>query len=429
MEITYTNNFKQYKTPENLDPFTIAQQQLRHACELLEYDEQIYNALSEPERLIILKFTMRMDNGSLKTFKAFRCQFNSARGPTKGGIRWHPDENSSLIKALAALMTWKCACVDLPLGGAKGGVICNPKEMSNNELERLARLYIRKLSEFIGPRIDIPAPDVYTTPQIMAWMMDEYEVIKGIKAPSVITGKPLELGGSVGRISATARGGTFCIREAIKETDISLKGAKIAIQGFGNAGSHVAEILQNEFGCKIIAASDTKGGIYNKNGFNVHKAIEHKKTTSTIVGLEGTQQISNEDLFELNCDILIPAALENAIIKRNATSIKAKIIVELANGPTTPAADEILFEKDIIVIPDFLCNAGGVTVSYFEMIQGFYLHRWTAQEVDNLLNRIMTKAYKDTILRANLNETNNRMGAYMISVERVVDAMKLRGWI
>ncbi len=210
MEITYTNNCKEYKTPENLDPFTIAQQQLRHACELLEYDEQIYNALSEPERLIILKFTMRMDNGSLKTFKAFRCQFNSARGPTKGGIRWHPDENSSLIKALAALMTWKCACVDLPLGGAKGGVICNPKEMSNNELERLARLYIRKLSEFIGPRIDIPAPDVYTTPQIMAWMMDEYEVIKGIKSPSVITGKPLELGGSVGRISATARGGTFC---------------------------------------------------------------------------------------------------------------------------------------------------------------------------------------------------------------------------
>lgn len=414
---------------EILDSFIISQQQLKLACNLLEYDDQIYKALFEPERLIILTFTMKKDDGCLKTFKAFRCQYNSARGPTKGGIRWHPEENTSLIKALAAWMTWKCACVDIPLGGAKGGIICNPKEMSNNELERLARIYIRKLSEFIGPRIDIPAPDVYTSPQVMAWMMDEYEVIKGVKSPSTITGKPLELGGSLGRLTATAKGGLFCLKESVENCGIPLKNAAIAIQGYGNAGYYVAKFLQDDIGCKIVAVSDSKGGIYNKNGFNVHKAFEHKKKTSSVIGLEGTQQISNEELLELECDILIPAALENVITKKSAGKIKAKIVAELANGPTTPAADEILFNNKVCVIPDFLCNSGGVIVSYFEMIQGYYLYRWTEQQVEDLLNKTITKAYKEAINRAKVNETNNRMGAYMIAVERVVEAMKLRGWI
>lgn len=414
---------------ENLDTFEISQVQLHKACKLMGYDSHIYNALKEPEKFIEIKITMRMDNGETRTFKGFRSQFNSARGPMKGGIRWHPEENESLVKALSAWMTWKCACVDIPLGGAKGGIICNPKELSNAELEKLARNYVRKLSGDIGPNIDIPAPDVYTNPQIMAWMMDEYETIIGKHAPSVITGKPLELGGSAGRSNATAKGGTFCVREAAKDLSKDLKGATVAIQGYGNAGSYAARLLQDEFKCKIIAASDSQGGIYNENGFDANDAFEHKVKTSTVVGLEGTQKISNKELLELECDVLIPAALENVINKSNAANIKAKIIAELANGPTTPAADNILYNKDIIIIPDFLCNAGGVTVSYFEMVQGYYLHFWTEKEVFSSLDKIMTKAYRATVKKAEEHHTDNRMGAYMIAIERVVNAMKLRGWI
>ncbi|MHA1488168.1 MAG: Glu/Leu/Phe/Val family dehydrogenase [Promethearchaeota archaeon] len=414
---------------ENLDPFEITQLQLKKACNLMDYDSHIYKALKEPEKFIEIKITMRMDNGKSRTFKGFRCQYNSARGPMKGGIRWHPEENESLVKALSAWMTWKCACVDIPLGGAKGGIICNPKELSNAELEKLARNYVRKLSGDIGPNVDIPAPDVYTNPQIMAWMMDEYETIIGKHAPSVITGKPLELGGSAGRGIATAKGGTFCVREAAKDLNKDLNGATVAIQGYGNAGSYAARLLQNEFKCKIIAASDSKGGIYNENGFDANAAFEHKVKTSTVVGFEGTQKISNKELLELECDVLIPAALENVINKSNAADIKATIIAELANGPTTPAADEILFNKGIIVIPDFLCNAGGVTVSYFEMVQGFYLHFWSEKEVFSSLDKIMTKAYRATVEKAKKHHTDNRMGAYMIAIERVVNAMKLRGWI
>ncbi len=416
------------KQLENLDPFEISQKQLYKACKLMGYDHQIFNALSEPEKFIEIKITMRMDNGDIKTFKGFRSQYNSARGPMKGGIRWHPDENASLVKALSAWMTWKCACVSIPLGGAKGGIICNPKELSKAELERLARNYVRKLSGIIGPNIDVPAPDVYTNPQIMAWMMDEYETIVGAHAPSVITGKPLELGGSEGRTVATAKGGAFCIREITKDLGIELKGAKVAIQGYGNAGSFAAKILQDEYGCKIIATSDTKGGIYNEDGFDAYAAFDHKTKTGTVVGLNGTKKITNDELLELKCDILIPAALENVITKTNAGNVKAKIVAELANGPTTPAADEILFKKGITVIPDFLCNAGGVTVSYFEMVQGYYLHFWSEKEVFASLDKIMTKAYRDTVKKAKEYKTNNRMGAYMIAIERVVGAMKLRGW-
>jgi glutamate dehydrogenase (NAD(P)+) len=414
---------------EILDPFKISQKQLAEACELKDYSKEIYEALSEPERFVEVKITMRMDNGTLKTFKGFRSQYNSARGPMKGGIRWHPEESASLVKALSAWMTWKTACVDIPLGGAKGGIICDPRSMSNRELETLARSYIRQLADFIGPNIDVPAPDVYTNPQIMAWMQDEYEKIVRHHAPSVITGKPLPLGGSAGRSIATAQGGIYTIREAAKDTGLKLNGAKVAIQGYGNAGMWCAKLLYDDFGCKIIAVSDSKGGAFNKDGLNPHKAADHKSNTSTVVGSDDTNKISNEELLELECDILVPAALENVITAENANNINCKFIAELANGPTTPEADNILFEKGISVIPDFLCNAGGVTVSYFEMVQGYYRYFWTEKEVFEALDKVMTKAYHSTVDQAKKYKTNNRMGAYMISVERVLDAMKLRGWI
>jgi len=414
---------------ENLDPFQISQTQLWDACKLLELDKNTYNALSQPQRFVEISIPMKMDDGTITTFKGFRSQYNSARGPMKGGIRWHPEESASLVKALSAWMTWKTAVVDIPLGGAKGGIICNPKEMSNGEIERLARAYIRRIADVLGPMVDVPAPDVYTTPQIMAYMMDEYENIVRKHTPSIITGKPLAIGGSAGRATATAQGGVYCIREAANDIGLDLKNAKVVIQGYGNAGYWAASILYDTFGCKIIGVSDSKGGIYNKDGIDPHKAAEQKEKTRTVVGLNGTQEISNEEIIELECDILIPAALENQITQRNAKDVKARIIAELANGPTTPAADEILFQNDILVIPDFLCNAGGVTVSYFEMVQGYYLYFWTEKEVFAALDRVMTNAYRSTTDHAKHYNTHNRMGAYSISVDRVVNAMKLRGWL
>ena len=414
---------------ENLDPFEISQKQLHNACRINECDNDVYNVLNEPERFVEIKLIMKMDDGSLKTFKGFRSQYNSARGPMKGGIRWHPDESASLIKALSALMTWKCACVDIPLGGAKGGIIVDSKELSNRELESLARSYIRQLADFIGPNIDVPAPDVYTNPQIMAWMMDEYEIIMRKHVPSVITGKPLPLGGSAGRMIATAKGGSFCIREAAKEIGLNLNGAKVVIQGFGNAGSWASKILTQDFNCKIIALSDSKGGVYNENGIDPYKAKDQKAKTSTVLGLKDTQEITNEELLELECDILIPAALENVIMRSNAKNLNCKIVAELANGPTTPEGDKILFNNEIYVIPDFLCNAGGVTVSYLEMVQGYYRYFWPEEKVLKTLDRIMTKAFHAVINKAKEYNTHNRMGAYIIAIDRVITAMKLRGWI
>ncbi len=414
---------------EILDPFKISQHQLAEACKIKGYGDEIYNALCVPERFVEVKLTMKMDDGSIKTFRGFRSQYNSARGPMKGGIRWHPEESASLVKALSAWMTWKCATVDIPLGGAKGGIICNPKEMSNREIENLARAYIRKLADVLGPNVDVPAPDVYTTPQIMAWMMDEYETIVRKHAPSIITGKPLPIGGSAGRSIATAQGGVYTVREAAKDIGLNLNGATVAVQGYGNAGSWAAKILQNDFNCKIVAVSDSKGGIYNKDGLDAFKAGLHKEKTRTVVGLEGTQKISNEELLELEVDVLVPAALENVITSKNVENINCKIIAELANGPTTPDADNVLFEKGILVIPDFLCNAGGVTVSYFEMVQGYYLYYWTEKEVFTALDRVMTNAYRSTVDHAKEYNTYNRMGAYSIAIERVIEAMKLRGWL
>jgi glutamate dehydrogenase (NAD(P)+) len=369
-----------------------------------------------------------MDNGQVKAFKGFRVQYNDARGPCKGGIRFHPQETIDTVKALAAWMTWKTACVGIPLGGGKGGVICNPKEMSRGELERLSRAYIDAIALVLGPERDIPAPDVYTTPEIMAWMVDEFAKIKGYNTPGVITGKPIALGGSEGRGDATARGAAYTIREAAKKLNIPLRGAAVAVQGYGNAGSNAAILLQ-EMGARIIAVSDSKGGILSEKGLDPNAVLQHKQKTGSVVGFSGTKAITNEDLLEEQCDILVPAALENVITSKNASRIKTKIVAEAANGPTTPEADDIMFKNKIFDIPDFLCNAGGVTVSYFEWVQNIYGLYWPVEEVHERLDRIMTKAFNDVFDMHVKHNVNMRMAAYMLSVQRVAEAMKLRGWV
>ena len=413
---------------EELNPFKIAQEQLDMAAKLLKLDPAVHSLLREPKRVVEVTFPVRMDNGQVKAFKGFRVQYNDARGPCKGGIRFHPQETLDTVKALAAWMTWKTACVGIPLGGGKGGVICNPKEMSTGELERLSRAYIDAISAVIGPELDIPAPDVYTTPQIMAWMVDEFAKIRGYNAPGVITGKPIALGGSQGRVDATARGAAYTIREAAKRLSIPLKGASAAIQGYGNAGSYAAIILQ-EMGARIIAVSDSKGGILNEKGLDPNAVVQHKQKTGSVVGFPGAKAITNESLLEEQCDILVPAALENVVTSKNASRIKAKIVAEAANGPTTPEADDILFKNKVFHIPDFLCNAGGVTVSYFEWVQNMYGLYWPVEEVHERLDKIMTKAFHDVYDTHVKHNVNMRMAAYMLSVQRVAEAMKLRGWV
>jgi glutamate dehydrogenase (NAD(P)+) len=395
---------------------------------LLNLDPAVHSLLREPKRVLEVTFPVRMDNGQVKSFKGFRVQYNDARGPCKGGIRFHPQETIDTVKALAAWMTWKTACVGIPLGGAKGGVICNPKEMSRVELERLSRAYIDAIAMMIGPELDIPAPDVYTDPQIMAWMMDEFNKTRGHNTTGVITGKPIPLGGSEGRADATARGAVYTIREATKRLNIPLKGATAAIQGYGNAGSYAAILLQ-EMGSRVMAVSDSRGGILNEKGLDSSAVVQHKQKTGSVVGFPGTKAISNEELLELQCDILVPAALENAITGKNASRIRAKIVAEAANGPTTPDADDILFKNKVFDIPDFLCNAGGVTVSYFEWVQNIYGLYWTVEEVHDRLDKIMTKAFNEVYAIHVKNNVNMRMAAYMLSVQRVAEAMKLRGWV
>ncbi len=414
---------------KELNPFAIAQKQLDEAARIMKLDEATHEILRWPMREFHVRIPVRMDDGSVKVFEGFRVQYNDARGPTKGGIRFHPEETFDTVRALAAWMTWKTAVMDLPLGGAKGGVVCNPKEMSKGELERLSRGYIRALAHYIGPEIDVPAPDVYTDAQIMAWMMDEYSKIVGHNAPGVITGKPLALGGSVGREDATARGGIYCIREAAKVLGITLKDATVAIQGYGNAGTYAHKLGTEILGLKVVAVSDSKGGIYNPKGLDYEKVFAHKKETGTVLNFPGADNITNEELLELDVDILIPAALENQIGDWNADRIKAKIVAELANGPTTPEADEILFRKGVYVIPDFLCNAGGVTVSYFEQVQNFYLFYWDEKEVHQRLDSRMTRAFHAVHETAKKYNVHNRLGAYIVAVSRVVEAMKLRGWV
>jgi len=412
-----------------LNPFEISQRQLDMAAEKLNLDPQVHALLRDPMRTLEVHFPVRMDDGTVRTFTGFRVQYNDARGPTKGGLRFHPDETIDTVKALAAWMTWKTAVVDIPYGGGKGGVICNPKELSTTELERIARGFIRAIGRFIGPEKDIPAPDVYTTPQIMGWMMDEYSTIKGYNTPGVITGKPLPLGGSLGRGDATARGTVYCVIEAAKVLGIDLKSATCAIQGYGNAGYFAAKLMAELAGSKVVAITDSRGGVYDEAGIDFEGANEHKQKTGTVAGFGGLKGITNAEVLELDVDVLIPAAIENVITDKNAENIKAPIIAEAANGPTTPEADAILHKNGKYMIPDFLCNAGGVTVSYFEWVQnigGFY---WTIDEVYDRLKAKMITAFHETHDMAQKHNVDNRIGAYMVSVQRVAEAMRLRGWV
>jgi len=414
---------------EKLNAFAIAQQQLGQAAEIMGLDQATHDLLRWPLRELHVTLPVRMDDGTTQVFQGFRVQYNDARGPTKGGLRFHPDETIDTVRALAAWMTWKTAVVDIPLGGGKGGIICNPKEMSAQELERLSRAYIRQVGKIIGEEIDIPAPDVYTTPQIMAWMMDEYSFIRGYNVPGVITGKPIPLGGSQGRGDATARGGMYCTREAGKTLGIELNGATAAVQGYGNAGQFAHILGQELLGLKVVAVSDSKGGIYKTDGLDPEAVIAHKAKTGSVIDFPGAKNITNAELLELDVVVLIPAALENQLTADNADNVKAQIVAELANGPTTPEADEILYENGVYVIPDFLCNAGGVTVSYFEQVQNAYDYYWEEETVQERLDKKMTAAFHAVHATAQEHEVNNRMAAYIVAVARVAEACKLRGWV
>jgi len=414
---------------EELNPFDIAQQQLDEAAGILKLDPGMHAFLREPMRELHVTLPVRMDDGSVQVFKGFRVQYNDARGPAKGGLRFHPEETIDTVRALAAWMTWKTAVVDIPLGGGKGGVVCNPKEMSQGELERLSRAYIRQVGRILGPKQDVPAPDVYTNPQIMAWMMDEFSAMQGHGEPGVITGKPLALGGSAGRMDATARGGMYCLRETAKVLGMELKGATTAIQGYGNAGYYAQLLGEELLGLKVLCVSDSRGAIHCEDGLECEDVKEQKDDTGTCVGLADTDTISNEELLELDVDVLIPAALENVITAENADRIKAKVVVELANGPTTPEADEILRKNGVYVIPDFLCNAGGVVVSYFEGVQNAYNYYWELEEVHDKLDKKMTAAFHAVHETAQAKKVHNRVAAYLVAVARVAEAVKLRGWV
>ncbi len=415
------------KKPSNL--FEMAQAQLDEVAGVLNLDPGIHAILREPMRELHVSIPVKMDDGHTKVFKGFRVQYNNARGPCKGGIRFHPEETIDVVRALAAWMTWKSSVVDIPFGGGKGGVICNTKEMSIGEIERVSRGYIDTIWEFIGHDRDIPAPDVYTNPQIMGWMMDEYSKLRGHYVPEIITGKPLAIGGSVGRGDATARGGVYTVMEAAGHLEIDLTTATVAVQGYGNAGSYAATIFNDMIGSKIVAVSDSKGGIYNKQGLDPHQVLKHKNETGSVMNFSKADNISNKELLELGVDVLCPAGLETVLTGENAPRIKAKIIAELANGPTTPEADRVLYDNGVFVIPDFLCNAGGVTVSYFEWVQGLHRYYWDLEEVHQQLSQIMKRAFKAVLAESLTRKVNMRLAAYIVAVNRVAEAMKLRGWV
>ncbi|MGA2976858.1 MAG: Glu/Leu/Phe/Val dehydrogenase [Spirochaetia bacterium] len=412
-----------------LNPFKIAQSQLDAAAATLGLDDATHQLLRWPQRELKVTIPVRMDDGKVRVFHGYRVQYNTARGPAKGGLRWHPDETIDTVRALSAWMTWKTAVVDLPLGGGKGGVTCNPKELSSTEKERLARAYIRAVGRFIGDRNDVPAPDVYTTPEIMGWMMDEYETLAGQHQPGMITGKPLPLGGSAGRGDATARGGVYVTREAGRALELELTDQTMAIQGFGNAGQHAALLGAELLGMKLVACSDSQGGIYNPRGIDAKAVVEHKNKTGSLEGFPGVDRITNEKLLELDVRVLFPAALENVITESNAGRIKAKIVCELANGPTTPEADKILYDKGVFVVPDFLANAGGVTVSYFEQVQNAYNFYWELGEVHERLDEKMTRAFLGVWDMHKRQKVNMRDAAYLVSVSRVAEACRMRGWV
>ena len=410
--------------------FEIAKRQFERAADRLGLDGGVREMLRWPKRELRVTLPVRMDDGSVRVFHGFRVLYNDARGPGKGGIRFHPDETIDTVRALAAWMTWKTAVLDIPLGGSKGGIICNPKEMSTGELERVSRAYIRAIARVLGPDVDIPAPDVYTTPQVMAWMMDEYEVMQyGRHTPGMITGKPIAVGGSRGRADATARGGCIIVGEAAGQLGIKTEGATVAIQGFGNAGQFAALLCEELLGCKVIAASDSRGGVINEKGLRASDLVNYKLAHKYLQGYPEADSISNAELLELPVDILFPAALENVITEQNAPKVKAKISCELANGPQTPEADDILFENGVFFIPDFLANAGGVVASYLEMVQNLTMYYWTAGRANDDLDARMRVAFLHVYNTYEDEGVNMRLAAYKIAVERVVEAMKLRGWV
>jgi len=407
-------------------PYCVALEQLRLAVEKLNLEHGIHAMLKVPKRSLTVSIAIRMDNGETGVFTGCRVQHMDARGPFKGGIRYHPNVTLDEVTALSMWMTWKCSVMDIPYGGAKGGICCNPKEMSKGELERLTRRYTSMIFDIIGPYRDVPAPDVYTDAQTMAWIMDTYSQIKGYSVPECVTGKPISVGGSEGRAEATSLGAVICAEEAAKKLGVKIKGATVAVQGYGNVGWNAAKIAY-DLGCKIVAVSDSKGGISNPNGLNPYKIYEHKTRTGSVVGFKDAKEVSNEEILETKCDILIPAALENAITKDNADKIKAKIVSEGANGPTTPEADKILFEKKILLIPDILANAGGVTVSYYEWVQNLEREHWPLEEVNQKLETKMVKAFNDVYTLAQKEKCEMRTAALMLGVGRVAEAIKTLG--
>ncbi len=418
---------EQQKEKESLNLFYSTQTVIQEALTKLGYKNEMYELLKEPIRLLTVRIPVRMDDGTVKIFTGYRSQHNDAVGPTKGGVRFHPDVDEAEVKALSIWMSLKCGITNLPYGGGKGGIICDPRQMSFRELERLSRGYVRAISQIVGPTKDIPAPDVYTNSQIMAWMMDEYSRLREFDSPGFITGKPLVLGGSHGRETATARGVTMCINEAVKKKGFKLQGARVVIQGFGNAGSYLAKFM-HDAGAKVVAVSDVYGAVYDPNGLDINYLLDRRDSFGTFSQLF-TDTISNKELLELDCDILVPAAISNQITEENAANIKASIVVEAANGPTTLEATKILTERGVLLVPDILASAGGVTVSYFEWVQNNQGYYWTEEEVMEKLEKVMVSSFDTIYQQAQTHQVDMRLAAYMIGIKKVAEASQFRGWV
>ncbi|MGH9971488.1 MAG: Glu/Leu/Phe/Val family dehydrogenase [Pyrinomonadaceae bacterium] len=411
---------------EELNPFEIAKQQFNIAADYLNLDSSLRRVLETPKRQLIVSIPVKMDGGDVQVFEGYRVQHNIARGPAKGGIRYHPNVSLDEVKALASWMTWKCATVGIPYGGGKGGVICDPKRMSKAELERLTRRYAFEIAPIIGPDRDIPAPDVYTDEQTMAWIMDTISMIRGHTELGVVTGKPVSLGGSLGRSEATARGCLYALREACNHKGVSLRDSRVSVHGFGNAGANIARLVAED-GARVVAICDSKAGLYSAAGIDIPEALRHKAKTSSLAGLKGAKEIPCEDVLTVDCDILLPSALENAITLANVGQVKAKIIAELANGPTTPGSDRVFAEEGVFLVPDILANAGGVTVSYYEWVQDQYSFFWSENQINETLEQTMQTAFKAVHTTAQKYDTDMRTGAYILAVDRVAEATHVRG--
>lgn len=422
-----TESTQENEKQESMNLLKSTQVVIKEALEKLGYQESMYELLKEPLRVLTVRIPVRMDNGEVKVFTGYRAQHNDAVGPTKGGIRFHPEVTEDEVKALSIWMSLKAGIVDLPYGGGKGGIICDPREMSFRELERLSRGYVRAISQLVGPTKDIPAPDVFTNSQIMAWMMDEYSRIREFDSPGFITGKPIALGGSHGRETATAKGVTICIREAAKRRNIDVKGARVVIQGFGNAGSYLAKFM-HDAGAKVVGISDAYGALHDPNGLDIDYLLDRRDSFGTVTKLFNNT-ITNKELLELECDILVPAAIENQITAANAHNIKAQIVVEAANGPTTLEATKILTERGILLVPDVLASAGGVTVSYFEWVQNNQGYYWTEEEVEEKLEQVMVRSFENVYSLSQTRRVDMRLSAYMVGARKMAEASRFRGWV